>query len=192
MRTEVEEVAGSFARAWNGGRAERRTITAGTVPGTFVVRHHSFTRRDPSGNEGGSTFSEHVFRSPLECLVNLRDVVIPEMLREASGLRGEADLEVLLDGSGYSVSLVAEELLSMIGECIDSNAFNSRSLERIRRVYNGLSGFNAPVVRRIARWGFDHFSAVNLQAPPALSTEIRAPHSCRCPAGLGSNGALAV
>lgn len=166
MKTEIEEAAGSFVRAWDTGGAERRANTAGTVPGPFVVRHHSFAKGSPPGNDGISSYSEHLFRSPVECLVNLRDVVIPEMLREASGLHEEADLEVLLDGSGYSVSLVAEELIAMIDECIDSKSCRPRNLERIKRAYNGLSGFDAPMVRRITGWGITPMSGMNPRETP--------------------------
>ncbi|MFO8184498.1 MAG: hypothetical protein R6U39_10025 [Candidatus Aegiribacteria sp.] len=108
----------------------------------------SCAKGSSSVNSGTGSYSQHVFQTPLEWLVNLRDVVLPEILREASGLRGETDLELLLDGSGYSVSLVAEELISMIDECIESKSFDSHSLEMIRRAYNGLSGFDGPMVSR--------------------------------------------
>lgn len=151
MKTEVKEPGGSSFEARD---------TGGAVPGAFVVRHHRYAKGGPPENDGISSYSEHVFRSPLECLDNLRRMMIPEILREASGLAEEADLEVLLDGSGYSVSLVAEELLSMIDECIDSNSCRPRNLDRIKRAYNGLSGFDARVVRRISGWGIAPMSGM--------------------------------
>ena len=122
MKTKVEEFAGSLVKE--------------SYPEYGRMQRHS----------------EQRCGSPLEFLADLRDVVIPEMLREASGLSGETDLEVLLDGSGYSVSLVAEELIFMIDECIESKNFDSGSLDRIKQAYNGLSGFNASSVGRTTGW----------------------------------------
>lgn len=138
MRTEVKEVAGSFAKD--------------SSPEYGMMNRYS----DP----------EH--GSQREFLANLRDVVIPEMLREVSGLRGETDLEVLLDGSGYSVSLVAEELIFMIDECIESKSFDSSDLDRIKQAYNGLSGFNATVIGRTTGWDSMRMSVMNPRETPFL------------------------
>ncbi|MBN2587499.1 MAG: hypothetical protein JXR55_09420 [Candidatus Fermentibacteraceae bacterium] len=95
-----------------------------------------------------------MYPSALHCLACLRWRIIPERLREASGLADETDLDTLLDGSGYSVSLIAEGLFEMLDECLESSSCTPEDLRRIRLAYNGLSGFGDDGADRIAAWGY--------------------------------------
>ncbi len=119
----------------------------------FFVRHHSFARSDILEKSWTSEYTDEMFDSPFECLAYFRWHVIPDKLREVSGLWEEADLELLLDSAGYSTSLIAEELFCMIDICLESGRCSKKDLQRIRLAYNGLSGFQDDCVCRIAEWG---------------------------------------
>ena len=119
----------------------------------FSVRHHSFARSDNLEKTWFSEYTDEIFDSPFECLAFYRWHVIPDKLREVSGLWEETDLELLLDSAGYSTSLIAEELFCMIDNCLESGQCSESDLNRIRLAYNGLSGFQDDFVSRIAQWG---------------------------------------
>ena len=120
---------------------------------SFFVRHHSFAGHDTLENSRYNEYTDEMFDSPFECLAYYRQHVIPDKLREVSGLWEETDLELLLDSAGYSVSLIAEELFCMIDICLESGRCSGKDLQRIRQAYNGLSGFRDNCVHRITQWG---------------------------------------
>lgn len=119
----------------------------------FFVRHHSFARSDVLEKNWYSEYTDEMYNSPFDCLACYRWYVIPERLREVSGLPEETDLDLLLDSAGYSTSLIAEELFCMIDLCLDSGCCSENGLHRIRQAYNGLSGFQDDYISRIAQWG---------------------------------------
>lgn len=155
------------------GDAERRS------PKFFIVHH------EMAGGEGRLTevrISE-TFESPLECLADLKERRIPAILREASGLDGETDMQVLLDGCGYSVSFVAEELLDMIDDCLASGNCPPEELRMMKEVYNSLSSFHRGRWRRIGSWGHVRRAAVS-------NGPHRTGHSISTPLSASAHGML--
>ena len=74
-------------------------------------------------------------------LRQMRTDLIPGLLRAASSISEEDDLEVLLDGCGYAVSFVAEELLGVIDDCLQSSWCDSEDIRLIRELYSTLAGY---------------------------------------------------
>ncbi len=113
------------------------------------------------------------YSTPLQCLDHMRRVLIPDRLREKTGLAGCHDMEVLLDNCGFTVSLIAEELIAMIDSCIESSECSPSDLRRIREAYNSLSGFGPALGHRISSWSYisggstSAFDPVLVQSPRA-------------------------
>ncbi|GEM_PF-6950656 len=123
----------------------------------FCARHHT-ARRTGSGFGGSEhgVFINEVFESVFECLAYYRWFRIPERLKDICMTRGtdsSGDIEILLDGAGYSASLIAEELFAMIDEYLEKGVCTEQDLHAVRMAYNGLSGFDDPIVSTIASWG---------------------------------------
>lgn len=81
------------------------------------------------------------FDSMQERLAYCRWIVVPDMVRRASGLDDENRVEALLEGAGYTVSMIAEELMGMIDDCIDSGASGHEELQRIARLVDVLASY---------------------------------------------------
>lgn len=123
----------------------------------FCSRHHTF-RRNATGFGGSDhgLYVNQMFESVFECLACYRWFRIPERLLEIcrdGWPEASRDIEALLDRAGYSASLIAEELFGMIDQCLESGVCTDHDLHAIRLAYNGLSGFDDPVVSRITSWG---------------------------------------
>lgn len=119
----------------------------------FTARHHLFSRSEILEKNWVSEYTDEMYDSIFDCLACYRWYKIPERLQNASGLQDETDIEILLDSAGYSTSLIAEELFSMIDTCLESGSCSENDLHRIRLAYNGLSGFKDIFVCRIVKWG---------------------------------------
>lgn len=124
---------------------------------SFCARHHAF-RRHPgwSGAREHGVFINETFESVMECLAYYRWFRIPQRLRAlraGSGVPVSADIEELLDASGYSVSLTVEELFHMLDECLRSGSASPEDLQRMRQAYNGIGGFDEPTRAEIVCWG---------------------------------------
>lgn len=118
----------------------------------FFIRHHEMA----CGSSNDSTMeirSRENFASALDCLADLRERRIPSLLREATGLHRERDMERLLDSCSYPVAFVAEELLGMIEDCFTTGTCSPEDLRKMREVYNALSSFHEGPSRRISSWG---------------------------------------
>ncbi len=153
MKREIREYVNHYRRLWERQGDYSSVIAEDSSEKGFFVRRHSFTRSDILEKSWFSEYTDEAFASPFDCLACYRWYVIPEKLREVSGLWDEADLELLLDSAGYSTSLIAEELFCMIDICLESGHCSENDLHRIRLAYNGLSGFQDDYIRRIAQWG---------------------------------------
>ncbi|OPL18230.1 MAG: hypothetical protein AVO35_06920 [Candidatus Aegiribacteria sp. MLS_C] len=161
------------------GTAEAKRSTRG-----FFIVHHEMSGVDDRLAE--VRISE-TFPSPLECLADMRGRRIPAILREASGLAGETDIQVLLDGCGYSVSFVAEELLGMIDDCLSSGGCSPEELRMMREVYNSLSSFHRGRSRSIRYWG-------HVRRMSGIEVSQRSGHSISSPAAVDASlqGMMAV
>ncbi len=153
MKREIRECVNRYRGLWERQEGYDSVVSEGGMKNGFSVRHHSFARSDNLEKSWFSEYTDEFFDSPFDCLAYYRSFVIPEKLREASGLWEETDLELLLDSSGYSTSLIAEELFCMIDNCLEAGQCSEKDLTRIRLAYNGLSGFQDHYVSRIAQWG---------------------------------------
>ncbi|MCK5116221.1 MAG: hypothetical protein KAR44_06445 [Candidatus Aegiribacteria sp.] len=153
MKKEIREYVNRYRRLRARQEGYSSAVSEDSTKKGFFVRHHSFTRSDIFEKSWFSEYTDEVFASPFDCLAFYRWYVIPEKLREVSGLSKETDLELLLDRAGYSTSLIAEELFCMIDICLESGHCSKTDLHRIRLAYNGLTGFQDDYVRRIAQWG---------------------------------------
>lgn len=146
--------------------ADYRSVISSFPEGkTFFVRHHSFVRSDILEKNWYSEYTDEMFDSLFDCLACYRWYVIPERLRDVSGLRDETDLELLLDRAGYSISLIAEELFCMIDTCLESGNCSEQDLHRIQLAYNGLSGFQDNFIRGIERWGLNRGNVPAVRNP---------------------------
>ncbi|MCD4701238.1 MAG: hypothetical protein K8S24_05200 [Candidatus Aegiribacteria sp.] len=153
MNREIREQINHYKGLWAEMADYGSVISSCPESKGFFVRRHSFARSDILENNWYSEYTDEMYDSPFDCLACYRWYVIPERLREASGLSEETDLDLLLDGAGYSASLIAEELFCMIDLCLDSGCCSENGLHRIRQAYNGLSGFQDDFVSRIVQWG---------------------------------------
>ncbi len=153
MKREIRECINRYRGLWERQDAYDSAGSDANMNKSFFVRHHSFARSDILEKSWFSEYTDEMFDSPFDCLAYYRWRVIPDKLREVSGLREETDLEILLDSAGYSTSLIAEELFCMIDICLESGHCNENDLHRIRLAYNGLSGFQDNIILRIAQWG---------------------------------------
>jgi hypothetical protein len=191
VRTDIEELINHYRRIWENGLDHGPDPSGRFGDAGFFLRRripHGPGRCDGQSENGCST---EMYRSALHCLAYLRWCIIPERLREASGLADEIDLEALLDGSGYSVSLIAEVLFEMLDECLESSSCTPEDLRRIRLAYNGLSYFKDAMADRITAWGYlsgQDVRSESTAATMALSSPLRRFTHHRKPA----SGALAV
>jgi hypothetical protein len=161
----------------------------------FFARHHSFSRSDISSSTLSSECSDEMFDSVFDCLAYYRWYVIPRRLREVSGLPEETDIERLLDGSGYTTSLIAEELFKMIDICLETGQCTESDLDRIKVAYNGLSGFQDYQISRIQQWGSIESEYGRTDSAAASSVKLSQPHYIGYPAftssDIGYTGAFA-
>ncbi len=153
MKKEIRECINRYKDLWERMEGYDPVISKESTNNSFFVRHHSAARSDILEKSWFSEYTDEMYDSVSDCLACFRWYVIPERLREVSGLLEETDLEILLDNAGYSASLIAEELFSMIDKCLESGSCSDNDLHRIRLAYNGLSGYQDDIVRRIAQWG---------------------------------------
>lgn len=153
MKREVKKYVNHYRNLWI-GMADYGSVVSSSPEGkAFFTRHHSFAKSDILEKSWYSEYTYEMYDSIFDCLACYRWYVIPEKLREVSGLWEETDLELLLDSAGYSASLIAEELFCMIDKCLESGCCSGNDLNRIRQAYNGLSGFQDDFVSRIVQWG---------------------------------------
>ena len=153
MKCEIKHYVDYYRNQWK-DMADYGSVVSSSPEGkVFFVRHHSFARSDILEKNWYSEYTDEMYDSSFDCLACYRWYVIPERLREVSGLREETDLELLLDSAGYTASLIAEELFCMIDMCLESGCCSEKDLHRIQLAYNGLSGFQDAFVCRIAQWG---------------------------------------
>jgi hypothetical protein len=143
---------GEFMNIGKSLRNTGRSSLEGSAGGFFIVHCENGGTRSMGGRHT-EVRNREIFCSPLECLSSLRTHMVPSILREVSGLAEETELEVLLNGCGYSVSFLAEELVGMIDDCLGSGRCTPDDLWRIREVYNSISAFHEGRSRRIAAWG---------------------------------------
>lgn len=153
MKREISERIEHYKKLWTGMADYGSVISSSPEGREFLVRHHSFFRSDIKEKSRYHEYTDEMYDSLYDFLACYRWYVIPGRLREVSGLSDETDLEILLDSSGYSASLIAEELFCMIDDCLESGHCSEKELHRIRLAYNGLSGFQDDVVCRIAQCG---------------------------------------
>ncbi len=153
MKMEIRERINHVRSLWERQEGCSSVVQKNCVNNGFFVRHHSFARPDSREKGWFSEYTDEKYNSAFDCLAYYRWYVIPEKLREVSGLWEETDLELLLDNAGYSVSFIAEELFCMIDACLESGSCSEEDLDRIRLAYNGLSGFQDDFIQRIAQWG---------------------------------------
>lgn len=153
MKSEISDRIEHYKNLWTGMADYGSVISSFPEGKDFFVRHHSFVRSDIKEKSRYYEYTDEMYDSLFDCLACYRWYVIPDRLREVSRLFEENDLEILLDSSGYSTSLIAEELFCMIDNCLESGHCSEEDLHRIRMAYNGLSGFQDDVVCRIAQWG---------------------------------------
>ncbi|MEN8208864.1 MAG: hypothetical protein ABFR50_06405 [Candidatus Fermentibacteria bacterium] len=172
MKREIREGTIHVRGLWERQETSMSMISEDCANAGFFVRHHSFARSDIQENSWFSEYTDEQYDSPFDCLAYYRWHVIPEKLREASGLRDETDLELLLDNAGYSASLIAEELFCMIDACLESGNCSEEDLQRIRLAYNGLSGFQDDYVHRIAQWGSIADSGISMFSVNSPITSI--------------------
>lgn len=92
-------------------------------------------------SDQGDTGDQHLG----EILRQMRTDLIPGMLRTASSLFEEDDIETLLDGCGYTLSFVAEELLGVIDDCLQSSRYDVEDLRLIRELYGTLAGYSGGI-----------------------------------------------
>jgi hypothetical protein len=124
---------------------------------SFCARHHSYRSYHgwPGRGEHGVYINE-TFESVFECLAFYRWFRVPQRLQSlcmGSGASPIRDIEVLLDRSGYSVSLTVEELFHMMDTCLGSGTCSRDDLHRMRLAYNGISDFHEPTRAEIVCWG---------------------------------------
>ncbi|NOQ23685.1 MAG: hypothetical protein GQ565_13695 [Candidatus Aegiribacteria sp.] len=153
MKSEIRKQVNRYRGFWERQEGYDSAVSEDGMKKGFFVRHHSFARSDIQEKSWFSEYTDEMYDSVLDCLAYYRWYIIPGKLREASGLREETDLELLLDSAGYSASLIAEELFCMIDKCLESGCCSENDLHRIRLAYNGLSGFKDTFVCRIVQWG---------------------------------------
>ncbi len=153
MKSEIRNSIDRYRNLWVQKEDYHSVVSAEGEGKVFISRHHLFSRSEALDKNWFSEYTDEMYDSTLDCLACYRWYIIPERLREASGLREETDLETLLDSVGYSTSLIAEELFSMIDACLESGSCSEDDLSRVRLAYNGLSGFQDIFVCRIAQWG---------------------------------------
>lgn len=142
MRSEIRNSIDRYRNLWLQQEDYRSVVSNEGKGNAFIAGHHLFSRSEALDKNWLSEYTDEMYDSTLDCLACYRWYIIPERLREASGLQEETDLEALLDSAGYSTSLIAEELFSMIDACLESGRCSEDDLGRIRLAYNGLSGFN--------------------------------------------------
>ena len=153
MKTEIGNLIDRYRNLWVKMEDYRSVVSAEGKGKAFIARHHLFSKSEVHDKSWFSEYIDEMYDSSLDCLACYRWYIIPERLRDASGLRKENDLEILLDGAGYSTSLIAEELFSMIDACLESGNCSEEDLNRIRLAYNGLSGFKDIFMCKIVKWG---------------------------------------
>ncbi len=153
MKREIRKCVNRYRGFWERQESYDFEVPEDSMTNGFFVRHHSFARSDILEKSWFSEYTDEKYDSAFDCLAYYRWYVIPEKIREVSGLWEETDLELLLDSAGYSTSLIAEELFRMIDVCLESGKCREEDLHRIRLAYNGLSGFQDDFIHRIAQWG---------------------------------------
>lgn len=141
MKREIRNSINRYRNLWIKMKDYRSVVSAEGKGNAFIARHHLSSRSEALDKSWFSEYTDEMYDSTLDCLACYRWYIIPERLREASGLQKETNLETLLDSAGYSTSLIAEELFSMIDACLESGRCSIEDLNRIRLAYNGLSGF---------------------------------------------------
>lgn len=141
MKREIRKRIDRYRNLWTKMKDYRSVVSTEGKSNAFTARHHLFSKSEVLDKSWFSEYTDEMYDSTLDCLACYRWYIIPERLREASGLQKETNLEALLDSAGYSTSLIAEELFSMIDACLESGRCSEKDLKRIRLAYNGLSGF---------------------------------------------------
>jgi hypothetical protein len=139
----------------------------------FLVRGIS-RKAAGSGRSVRWQTSEEVYSDPMDCLMQMRDILIPDRLREKTGLSDCADLTVLLDSCGYVVSFIADELLGCIDQCLKSGGCSPDDLARIRKLYNSLQGFGDTLGHRVSSWKYCQIEP-GFHAGSAGSDSVSAP-----------------
>ncbi len=160
---EHPETAGGFVsrfrEMWE--RGERpdpaRCASGEPGPGAFCARHLSYVRSGLGfGGREHTVFVNETFGSSMECLAFYRWMRVPWRLAEAADITGPAaglPLERLLDATEYSTALVAEELMSMMDECLGRGSCTRDELAAMRQAYNNMSGFHQRCWCEIVCWG---------------------------------------
>lgn len=142
-----------YRNLWKRGETYSKVVSRNGIRAGFYARQHHFARSEALGKNWFSEYTEEKYDSTIECLACYRWFIIPDRLRQISGRYDLDSIDELLNLTGYTTSLIAEELFCLIDFCLESGVCLNSDLEMIRRAYNGLSGFEDHFVNRITDWG---------------------------------------